>query len=79
MKYFKNLILLYIVIFLISSLVIHLDKWTKYPVEHFKALLNHSSPFHPFIYSLIIFTIVLVIIVVLQSITKLLKKLFKNK
>jgi len=55
-RLFKE-ILLFISIFLILGLGMHMDKWLSTPIEHFEQLTHHVMPWHPLIYTALFYLI----------------------
>lgn len=75
MKKFKKEILLFIVLFLTLSLIIHADKWFSAPLEHLSLLSKHPLPYHPFLYTIIVFIIIYTITKILKVLIKFFKRL----
>lgn len=67
--------LIFLVIFVISSIAFHYTAWISYPIEHFKALFSHSMPYHPLLYVFIIY----LLLAILRGIILLIKKIIGKK
>jgi hypothetical protein len=48
-------ITIFISIFMILGLGMHMDKWLSTPIEHFEQLPNHVMPWHPLIYTVLFY------------------------
>lgn len=59
MKKAPKELILFGVIFILVAFVIHMDRWLTAPIEHFKNLTNHGLPWHPLLYALIVYIIIL--------------------
>lgn len=70
----KKEILIFLIIFLISSLIVHFDSWVNTPISHISNLSAHPLSIHPILYTLFIYIVVLV----LRGILLLIKRIFKN-
>ncbi len=68
---FKEIVI-FLAIFIILSLGMHMDKWISAPVSHWQELPNHLMPWHPLIYVAVVYFILGTIRVTYL----LLKKLF---
>jgi len=79
MKNLKKITILYIVVFILSSFIIHINVWLTSPVSHIKALFHHSLPYHPLFYSFLIFLLIVVFIFFIQLLIKFFRKILKNK
>jgi len=65
---------LFISIFVILALGMHMDEWLNAPIEHIKHLSKHTMPWHPLIYTGFFYAFLAVIRVVAAGI----KNLFKS-
>ncbi|WP_152031927.1 hypothetical protein [Malaciobacter marinus] len=79
MKNLKKLTILYVIVFILSSFIIHIDKWLNSPISHLKNLFYHPLPYHPLLYSFLIFLVISIFIIFIQLLTKLFKKILNNK
>ncbi|WP_421715796.1 hypothetical protein [Arcobacter arenosus] len=71
---FKKEITIYIVLFIISSLLVHNSIWFSHPIEHINALFSHGMPYHPFLYTFLIY----LVFGIIRLVIKLIKKLFNR-
>jgi uncharacterized membrane protein YhdT len=71
----KKELVIFSILFVISSGLYHFLSWKTNPIEHFQALFYHSMPYHPFLYVFIIY----VLIVIIRIVINLIKKLFRRK
>jgi hypothetical protein len=71
----KKELYIYVGIFFILSFAVHIDAWFNYPLEHLQALSSSSlGTFHPFIISLAVYVIILIVRIVLNFIGSKLRK-----
>jgi len=71
----KKELLIFVVLFVISSLVVHMTSFIETPIEQLKALFSHAMPYHPFLYVFLIY----IVIAIIRFAINLLKKLFSKK
>jgi len=72
-RLFKE-ILLFISMFLILGLGMHMDKWLSSPIEHFEQLPHHAMPWHPIIYTALFYLALGVARVLIAGISRLFKQ-----
>ena len=70
----KKEVLVLIVLFTVSSIVIHLDIWISTPLTHIQALFSHPMPYHPLLYVFLIYIAIAILRVILSLVLKLFKK-----
>jgi len=70
----KKEVTIYIVLFIISSLVFHNSIWFSHPLEHISALSSQGMPYHPFLYTFLIYFALGII----RLVFALIKKIFKR-
>ncbi len=70
----KKELIFYLILFIVFSLVIHIEMWLSNPLKHLISVFDHPIPYHPFLYVLIIYILTLIIRVVFSGIKKVLKK-----
>ena len=70
----KKEISIYFGLFIISSLVVHNSVWFSHPIEHINALSSQGMPYHPFLYTLIIY----LALGFIRLVIKLIKKIFNR-
>ncbi|QDF27801.1 hypothetical protein [Halarcobacter anaerophilus] len=75
MKKLKKEIIVFFTIFVLSSLIMHYSAWISHPIEHIKALSYHSMPYHPILYTFIIY----ILVAVVRGIFLLIKKIISKK
>lgn len=67
----KREVLIFIVIFLLLSLGMHMNQWLSHPLEHLQQLSIHKMPYHPLLYTTIVYLLVGLIRAVISAIMKL--------
>ena len=57
----KKEIFIFLLFFCALALGMHMNEWISHPLEHFKHLATHKMPYHPLLYTslLYIFTLLL--------------------
>lgn len=70
----KKEVVIFIVLFIISSVVIHLSSWISNPLVHFEELFSHMMPYHPLLYVFLIYIGIVILRIVLSFLIKLFKK-----
>jgi len=71
---FKKEVVIFIVIFLVLALMMHMDEWLTHPLEHFHRLSTHQMPYHPLLYTTIVYLCVALIRYFINAIMKLFRK-----
>lgn len=71
----KKEITIYVVLFIISSLVFHNSIWFSHPIAHISALFSHGMPYHPFLYAFLIY----LVLGIIRLVFTLIKKIFKRR
>ena len=66
----KKELIVFLVLFIVSSLLVHNAEWISNPIEHFSALSTHPMPYHPFLYVFLIY----IVVSLLRGIISLVKK-----
>lgn len=74
MKKLRQEIIVYSIIFITISLLMHLDKWFSTPIEHLSALASHPLPYHPFLYVFLVYLLLYIIRVIFGFTKKLIFK-----
>lgn len=72
---FKKEFLIFISIFLFLALGMHMNRWISHPIEHLQHLATHKMPYHPLLYTFIVY----LLICLLRMIFRFLAKLFRSK
>ncbi|AFL68598.1 hypothetical protein [Sulfurospirillum barnesii] len=62
---------IFIILLFVLSLGIHMNQWIAYPIEHFKHLAEHQMPYHPLLYTFIVYLLLGIIRLVIHGIIKL--------
>lgn len=65
---------IFISMFLILGLGMHMEKWLSSPMEHFEQLSHHVMPWHPLIYTAFFYVAIGIIRVIFGGIKKLFKR-----
>jgi len=68
----KKELFIFVVIFFVLSLGMHMNQWVSHPLEHFSRLMTHDMPYHPLLYTLIAY----LMIGLLRFVVALFMKLF---
>lgn len=71
---FKKEILIFLVIFLSLALMMHMDEWLTRPLEHLSHLSTHKMPYHPLLYTTIVYSVVGFVRLVAHAFMKLFKR-----
>ncbi|KFL35203.1 MULTISPECIES: hypothetical protein [unclassified Sulfurospirillum] len=70
----KREVLIFIVIFLVLSLGMHMNQWLSHPLEHLQQLSIHKMPYHPLLYTAILYLFLGLIRAVIKAIMKLFRR-----
>lgn len=70
----KKEITIFIVLFILSSLIIHYSSWFINPLEHINSLRTHPLSIHPLLYVFFIY----ILLAVFRVIVVFVKKIFKR-
>lgn len=70
----KKELIVFLVLFIIASLTVHMSEWFSIPLDHMSALSSHPMPYHPILYVLIIYILVSLLRGVFTLLSKLLKR-----
>ncbi|WP_263832914.1 hypothetical protein [Sulfurospirillum oryzae] len=71
---FKKEVLVFIVIFLVLALGMHINQWLTHPIEHFNHLSTHKMPYHPLLYTSIVYIFIGLIRIIIRIIMKPFRK-----
>jgi len=52
---FKKEFIIFISIFLFLALGMHMNQWITHPVEHLMHLGTHKMPYHPLLYTFLVY------------------------
>jgi len=70
----KKELVIFLILFVVTSVVVHLSAWMANPMFHMQALFSHVIPYHPILYVFLIYIIIVVLRVVLFLVLKLFKR-----
>jgi hypothetical protein len=71
---FKKEILIFIAIFLFLALGMHMNQWLTQPLTHLNNLSTHKMPYHPLLYTTIVYSFIWLIRAVIRAFIKLFSK-----
>jgi len=71
----KKELFIFILIFLFLALGMHMNQWFSHPLEHLSHLSTHKMPYHPLLYT----TIVYIVLGLIRFVLSLFMRLFKRK
>lgn len=72
---FKKEFIIFISIFLFLALGMHMNQWMTHPMEHLKHLSTHKMPYHPLLYTFLVY----LLIGALRMIFRFFAKLFRSR
>ena len=70
----KKELLIFLVLFVISSLIFHWSSWMSNPLSHLEALFSSPMPYHPLLYVFLIYIVILIFRMIIALIKKLLSR-----
>lgn len=70
----KREVLIFIVIFVFLSLGMHMNQWLTHPLAQLQQLSLHAMPYHPLLYTAIVYLILALIRTVISTIMKLFRR-----
>jgi hypothetical protein len=68
-------VIIFIAIFLFLALGMHMNQWLTHPIEHLQQLSIHKMPYHPLLYSIIVY----ILLGIIRAIFNTFMKLFRRK
>lgn len=71
---FKKEVGVFLILFLVLALLIHMDQWLIHPLEHLHRLATHEMPYHPLLYTTIVYLFLGIIRLVFNAFAKLFKR-----
>ncbi|MBP1680221.1 MAG: hypothetical protein H6Q35_560 [Proteobacteria bacterium] len=71
----KREVFIFIVIFLFLALGMHMNQWLTHPIEHLTHLSTHKMPYHPLLYTAIVY----LLLGIIRAIANTFMKLFRRK
>lgn len=72
---FKKEFLIFISIFLFLALGMHMNQWLTHPLEHLHHLGTHKMPYHPLLYTFLVY----LILGIFRMIFRFFAKLFRSR
>ena len=70
----KKELLIFSILFLFLALGMHMNQWMSHPLEHLRHLATHKMPYHPLLYTLLLY----IFVGVLRGFWLILKKIFSK-
>jgi len=70
----KKEILIFVTIFFFLALGMHMNQWLSHPLTHLNNLSTNKMPYHPLLYTTIVYIITGLIRAVLGAVIKLFRK-----
>jgi len=70
----KKEIIIFILLFLFLALGMHMTQWLQHPVTHLHNLMNHKMPYHPLLYTTLLYLFVGCLRLAFYGIAKLFRK-----
>ena len=67
----KKEFIVFIAIFLFLALGMHMNQWMTHPIEHLNHLITHKMPYHPLLYTFLVYLIIGVLRIIFRFFTKL--------
>jgi len=67
----KKEFFIFVVIFFVLSLGMHMNQWVSHPLEHFSRLMAHDMPYHPLLYTFIAYVLIGVLRLAIALVIKL--------
>lgn len=71
----KKELVIFLILFIVSSALYHFQSWKTNPIEHFQALFSQPMSYHPLLYVFIIYIGIAIIRIVISLIKKLFSKI----
>lgn len=70
----KREVFIFIVIFVFLSLGMHMNQWLTHPLAHLQQLSIHKMPYHPLLYTVIVYLLLGLIRAVINTFMKLFRR-----
>jgi len=70
----KKEIFIFIFLFLFLALGMHMTQWLHHPLEHLRNLMTHKMPYHPLLYTILLYLLVGLMRILFYGIAKLFRK-----
>jgi len=71
---FKKEVAIFIAIFLVLALMMHMDQWLTHPLQHLEHLTTHKMPYHPLLYTAIVYLLIGFIRLIVNAFMKLFRR-----
>jgi len=68
----KKELFIFLGLFLFLALGMHMNQWINHPLEHTNHLLTHKMPYHPLLYTFLLY----IVVAILRAFILFFKKLF---
>jgi hypothetical protein len=68
----KKELFIFLGLFLFLALGMHMNQWINHPLEHINHLLTHKMPYHPLLYTFLLY----IVVAILRAFILFFKKLF---
>jgi len=70
----KKEIFIFILLFLFLALGMHMTQWLQHPLQHLHNLMTHKMPYHPILYTTLLYLVIGVLRLAFYGIAKLFRK-----
>lgn len=70
----KKELLIFSVLFLFLALGMHMTQWLSHPLEHLNHLATHKIPYHPLLYTFLLYLVV----AILRGFWLIIRKIFSK-
>lgn len=70
----KKELFIFIAIFLFLALGMHMTQWLSHPIEHLHNLAKHKMPYHPLLYTSLLYFVVGLVRLCIYALSKFFKK-----
>ena len=71
---FKKEFFIFISIFLFLALGMHMNQWIAHPFQHLHNLTTHKMPYHPLLYTFLVYLLIGILRIVFNIVAKLFRK-----
>ncbi len=69
----KKEIVIFVLLFCILALGVHMPQWISHPIEHLHNLATHKMPYHPVLFTFIFYSFIGLIRLLIYGIKRLVK------
>lgn len=70
----KKELLIFSILFLFLALGMHMNQWVNHPLEHLRQLATHKMPYHPLLYTFLLY----IVVGILRGFWLIVKKIFSK-